>query len=93
MRLIKVNDWQTYRLLAAHLYDIYAALNSRIVDNRGYRPTWKVSEITDEATGKIVESIADDLQPLRALYEKIEALGKDSFQLELTERSAPAKEE
>lgn len=87
-----MNDWQTYRLLAAHLYDIYTALNSRIVESKGYRPTWKVSEIKDE-NNTLLERIADDLQPLRVLYEKIEALSKDSFQLELTERSPAATRE
>lgn len=78
-----MTDWTAYQLLASHLYDLYHSLNSRIVDSKGYRPTWKVSEVKDEA-GNTIDRIADDLQPLRAFYERIERIARDEFSLQLT---------
>lgn len=78
-----MTDFHVFQLLAAHLFDIYDSLNARITTSKGYRPTWKVSEVKDEA-GTIIERIADDLQPLRAFYERIERLARDEFTLQLT---------
>lgn len=86
-----MTDWQTYQLLAAHLFDLYHALNSRIVESKGYRPTWKVSDVKDEA-GTVIDHIADDLQPLRALYERIERIARDEFSLQLTRAGNAPKE-
>lgn len=82
-----MDNWLTLRLIAERLNDQYHFLNTKIVQGKGHRPIWNVTDIRDPQTERVMETIADDLQTLRLMVEQLRQCAADSYAITLTPQS------